>query len=425
MNTLVKKVSLLNVEHGTVEETNIGIAEDVISFVGSIPDGFRADKVIEGKGKLAMPGFVNSHTHVAMTLFRNYGDDLPLWNWLNEKIWPAEARLTRENVYWGAMLGIAEMIKFGVTSFADMYFFIDEIGKALRDSKMRGAVSRGLIGNADFDRSQLKENEDFIKNWHNEENGRIKGMVAPHAPYTCTPEYIMESIELARKYGVAIHTHLSESDKEVADSLRQYGMTPVAHMEKLGMFEGPTLAAHCVKLTDEDLDIFYRKRVNVLNNPTSNLKLGNGFARVKEIYEKGINISLGTDGCASNNNLNLLEEVNLAALINKGVTGDPTCISALEALKMGTLNGAKSLGLEDCIGDIEAGKKADLILIDMDNPHMTPRNNLASSIVYSLQSEDINTTIVDGNILMENRELKTIDIERVKHMVQSMAEKII
>ncbi len=431
MDILIKDVSILDIENSDIKRGSILIKNGIFDSVAFSEAERRElekdkyDRVIDGDMKLAMPGFCNSHTHIPMTILRNYADDQTLWNWLNDYIWPAESKLVSEDIYWGSMLGIAELLKFGNTCFIDMYFFIDEIGKALAETKMRGFVSRGLIGNQDSDYEQLKETEDFIKKWHGQENGRIRGMVGPHAPYTCSPEYLKKAVKLSERYDTSIHIHLSESDDEVKESLDKFGMTPTEHMESIGIFERNTVAAHCVKMTDNDIEILAKNKVNVLYNPTSNMKLGNGFARVNDMIEKGINVALGTDGCASNNNLSLIEEIKIASLVNKGVSGNPRSIPAIESVRMGTINGIKSVGLDSELGSIEKGKKADMILLDLDKIQTTPENNIISSLAYSIQSDSVYCTIVDGNILMENGEFLTLDIEEIKYNVRKIADRIV
>lgn len=425
MKILIKDISLLDVLNREIREcVNIGIEGDKIVFVGEVLENFAPEKTIDGENRIAIPGLSNSHTHIPMSILRNYGDDLPLWEWLNDKIWPAEKHLTPEDVYWGAMLSLGEMISSGVTSFVDMYFHIDSIGEALSDSKTRGFVSRGLIGQDDSSGEQLAEAEDFIKNWHNTENGRIKSMVAPHAIYTCPENYIKKTMALAEKYGQRIHIHLSESEKEVRESLRDYGMSPVEYVSGLGLLDLPTVAAHCVHLSERDMVILKEKKVNVVNNPSSNLKLGNGFAKIDEMLKMGINVAIGTDGSASNNNLNMFEEMHLAALVNKGVNKDPLSVPAIEILSMATVNGAVAMGMEKELGSIEVGKKADIAIVNLDSAHLCPRNNLVSALVYSAQSSDVETVIVDGNILLENREHKTIDMEKAKYMVGNISSRL-
>ncbi|WP_425447129.1 amidohydrolase [Dethiothermospora halolimnae] len=427
MNILIKNAMVLPMgkEKKILENISIGIEGDIIKYIGDIPKDFKADKVIDGNNRMVMPGLINSHTHIAMSLFRNYADDLPFWPWLTEKIWPLEDKLTSEDVYWGSMLSIAEMIRSGITSFADMYFFMDETAKAVKESGIRASLSRGVAGEGKDDFFKLEEMKEFYNKWHGECDGRITVMAGPHAPYTCSPDYLKEIIKMVKGTEMKIHIHLSESKKEVEDSYKAYGKSPIEHVKDIGLLDLHTLAAHCVHLSDNDIDILAEKNVNVVNNPGSNLKLGNGFARIDEMLKKGINIALGTDGSSSNNNLNMFEEMNLAALINKGLNQNSTSVPAITAIKMATENGALALGIEKETGTIEIGKKADMILIDIDKPHLYPHYNLISSMAYSAQGSDVDTVIVNGEVVMENRELKTIDEEKVMYNTEKKAKELI
>lgn len=427
MKILIKNADVLTMtgENQVLSNVNLSIEAGKITNIGEIPKDFIPDKIIDGREKLVMPGLVNSHTHIAMSLFRNYADDLPFWPWLTEKIWPLEEKLIADDVYWGSMLSIIEMVQSGITSFADMYFFMDETARAVSQSGIRASLARGLSGNGPEERSKIEESIDLYKRWHGTDNGRITVDAGPHAPYTCSPEYIKMIIEMAGKYNMRIHIHLSESKKEVEDSYEKYNKSPIAHVNDLGLFELPTMAAHCVYLSDDDINIIANKGVHILNNPGSNLKLGNGFAPIDKLLKGGINVALGTDGPSSNNNQNMFEEMSLAGLINKGINHDSTSVPAMVALKMATINGAKALGLDNDIGSIETGKKADIILIDMKKSHFYPKNNVASAMVYSAQSSDVDTVIVDGKILMENREIRTIDVEKVMYNAEKHAKEII
>lgn len=416
MNVLIRNTAVLTVE-GTSsirDVVNIGIERDRISFVGTVPEGFAADKVIDGTGMLVMPGLVNAHTHTAMSLLRNYADDIPFEVWLKEKMWPLEARLTEEHVYWGSMLSIAEMLRSGITCFADMYFFVDQTARAAEESGIRASLARGLMED-EFSILKLEETRRLAAEWNKRGDGRISVMAGPHAPYTCGDEYLSSIIELSSELDIGIHIHLSESTSEVEESYRLFGMSPIRRMKEIGLFDRPTLAAHCVHLSDEDIRLLAENRVNVVNNPGSNLKLGNGFAPVEKLLKAGVNVALGTDGAASNNNLNMFEEINLAALVNKGISLDTTSVPAYTALQMATTGGARALGLEGQVGTISPGKKADLIILDMKKPHFYPRYNLVSSLAYSAQASDVSTVIVNGRILMEAGELTTIDLEKVMH----------
>lgn len=427
MKILIKNTDLLTMadEDQILYNVNISIDSGSITHIGDIPNDFTPEKIIDGREKLVMPGFVNSHTHVAMSVFRNYADDLSFWAWLTEKILPLEEKLIPQDIYWGSMLSIAEMLQSGITSFADMYFFMDETAKAVSQSGIRASLTRGLVGDESEGQSKIEEAIEFYKNWHGKDNGRITVDAAPHAPYTCSPKYINMIIEMAKKYNMRIHIHLSESKKEVENSYEKYNKSPIAHVNDLGLFELPTMAAHCLYVSNEDIDILADKGVHVLNNPASNLKLGNGFAPIDRLLKSGVNVALGTDGASSNNSQNMFKEISLAGLINKGVNNDSNCVKAITALKIATINGAKALGLDDSIGTIEVGKKADIILIDMKKAHLYPKHNAVSAMVYSAQGSDVDTVIIDGKVVMENREIKTIDIEKVMYNVEKHAKELI
>lgn len=430
MNLLIKNATLLPIagEEEVVEGVNIFIEGDKIKYIGKDVENFYPDKVIDAKGDAALPGFVNAHTHIAMSLLRNYADDLPLYEWLTKKIWPVEAKLTAEDVYWGSMLSIVEMIRSGITCFADMYFFMEEVGEAVKESGVRGILSRGLIEepNKDIDnKEKLNYTRNLYKDWNGKADGRIRVMVAPHAPYTCSPKYLEKIMDLTKELNAGIHIHLSETKKEVEDSIEQYGKSPVEHVYNLGLFQFPTVAAHCVHVSDEDIDILSENNVSAVNNPSSNLKLASGFAPVESMIDKGVNVALGTDGSSSNNNLNMFEEIHIAAIVNKSVNESATSIPAITALKMATINGARALNWDDEIGSIEVGKKADIIIVDMDKPHLCPRHNVVSALAYSAQASDVKTMIVDGKIIMEDYDIKTIDVEKVMYNTEKHAKDLI
>lgn len=424
MNILIKNATLLSMgdKEEPVENVEVAIEKDKIKYIGEVPEDFYAEKVIDARESLVMPGLIDGHTHIAMSLFRNYADDLPLMEWLKTRIWPLEEKLTAQDVYWGSMLGVAELIRSGVTCFSDMYFFMEETAKAVEEAGIRAVLARGLVGGDNDDGRRFEETRKLYKSWHNGAGGRIKVMVGPHAPYTCSPGYLRKVVELARELNVGIHIHIAESADEVEESLKNYGKSPVRHIYDLGLFDIPTVAAHCVHLSDEDIEILAENKVSVVNNPTSNLKLASGFAPVEKMIKKGINVALGTDGPSSNNNLNMFEEINLAAIINKSVNHDATSIPAITAIKMATVNGAKALGLEKEIASIEVGKKADLIIIDTQKPHFYPRHNIISAVAYSAQASDVKTVIVDGKIVMEDYEIKTIDTERIMFEAEKAAK---
>ena len=383
-----------------------------------------AETVIDAKGSVVMPGLVNTHTHAAMTLFRGYADDLQLAEWLEKHIWPAEAQLRAEDVYRGSLLACLEMIRSGTTSFADMYFFMDETAKAVEASGIRASLSHGLIElwNEEKGETDLKEGKRFVRAWQGAADGRIKTMYGPHAPNTCSDEYLAKVKEEARKDGAGIHIHVLETEAELLAMKERYGKCSVHMLDDIGFFGPDVLAAHCVWLSDGDIEVLREKGVNVSHNPISNMKLASGTAPIYKMLERGVNVSLGTDGCASNNNLDLFEEMKTAALLHKLSTGNPTALPARQVLKMATVNGAKALGTES--GMLKAGMKADLIIVDMKKPHLTPCFDVPSHLVYSAGGSDVRTTIVDGKVLMDDYRVLVMDEQKVIEEAQKAAEEL-
>ena len=412
MNTLIKNVSAL-LPDGEVKQGDIAIEGNLIKSVGSVAEDFKPDKVIDGSGKFAVPGFVNAHTHASMTLLRSHADDMALMEWLQDKIWPVEDKMTEDDLYWGAMLAAVEMIRSGTTAFADMYGpYVDGIARATIDSGLRGILARGIVAVAPGAYEKLEDSVRLYKTYHGAENGRITVMLSPHALYTCPPEFIKALADKAKALGAEVHIHMSETEGEVKDCLKNYGKRPFAHVESTGLFENGTLAAHCVHLDDEDIGIIKKYNIRVAHNPGSNLKLASGIAPVQRLLDEGICVGLGTDGASSNNNLDMLEEVRLAALIGKVQTMDPQAVPAFSAIQMGTEFGARAVGLKD-VGRLEAGCKADIVLYSTEGPEWHPRYNLVSLLAYSANSGSVDTVLVDGKILMEKKQLLTIDEEKV------------
>ena len=332
----------------------IGIEDNLIKTISKeLPQGYEGAEVIDADGKIAVPGMVNTHTHAAMTLLRSYADDMVLMDWLQNKIWPAEDGLTDDDIYWGTMLSIAEMLKSGTTCFADMYFSMDRVADAVAETGIRAVLSRGLTGFSDENFAKLEENAALFKERHNSCNGRIRVMLGPHAPYTCSMDYLKKVVAKAQELGSEIHMHLAETRGEVDDCIKEHGMSPIKLMDSIGMFECGTLAAHCVHVDEEDMALMAAKHVRVAHNPQSNLKLASGIAPVPAMLKHGITVGLGTDGTSSNNNLDMLEECRLAAMLHKNMTGDPQILPAAEALALATSEGAKALGFKN-LGKIEA-----------------------------------------------------------------------
>ena len=412
MKTLIKDAQIL-LPDGEVIAGSIAVTDNMITAVGDVPTDFVADKIIDGKDKFVVPGLVNAHTHASMTLLRSYADDMDLMEWLTKKIWPIEDKMTTEDIRIGAALAAVEMIKSGTTAFADMYGpYMDEVAKVVAESGLRAAIARGLIGFAADRDERLATGVDLYKNWHNAENGRITVMFAPHAIYTCPTDFLRKIVETAEKLSADIHIHMSETANEVDTAITEYDKRPFAYVESLGLLERGVLAAHCVWLDDEDFAIIKRHNVRVAHNPGSNLKLASGIAPVPRMLREGITVGLGTDGASSNNNLDMLEEIRLAALIHKVNEKNPQAVTAFEAVRMGTEGGAKAVGFSD-VGRIETGYKADLVLFDLNDAAFIPRYNLVSLLAYSANSAAVDTVMVDGKVLMENRRLLTLDEEKI------------
>jgi 5-methylthioadenosine/S-adenosylhomocysteine deaminase len=433
MKILIKDALMIPMakEYGTeasqgnyYQQGNIALYHGRISGVGQISEEGDFDKIIDASGCVVLPGFINTHTHAAMTLFRSYADDLPLMEWLNTKIWPIEAVMTGPDIYWGTMLSILEMVKSGTTTFVDMYGFMDEVAQAVEESGMRAVLSRGLIGIAPNGETALLEAVDFVKNWQGKASGRITTMFGPHAPYTCPPDYLKKVMHYSDQLGVGMHIHLSETLTEVADIEKAYGKRPVELMDDIGLFDRHVLGAHLVHVNEQEIEILAKKKVGVAHNPQSNMKLASGIAPVTEMLKRGIPVALGTDGASSNNNLDMVEEMRSASFLQKVATMDPTSVPAYQALEMATRNGAIALRMENEIGQIAVGKKADLIIVDFQKPHLYPRHDAAAHLVYAAQASDVKTVIIDGKVIMENRQVLTMDEERILYEAEKNAREL-
>ncbi|WNQ09248.1 amidohydrolase [Paenibacillus aurantius] len=416
--TLVKNGLFLTADETCpLIEGYMEIDGDTISYIGKDAPAEGADygEIVDGRNRLYMPGLVNTHGHAAMSLLRGVGDDLALQVWLQEKMWPNEARFTSKDVKWGTLLSQLEMVKGGTTSFVDMYDHMNEVAQAVELSGMRGVLTRGVIGLCppEVQQAKLAEAKQFARDWHGKAEGRITTMMAPHAPYTCPPDYIEKIVDAAHELDLPLHTHMSETAREVAENESEYGLRPVAHLEKLGVFSRPCLVAHGVHLNDEEIGVLAKYDVRVSHNPGSNLKLASGVARVPDLLARGVKVSLGTDGAASNNNLDMFEEMRLAALIHKGVSGDPTAVPAAIALQLGTTMGAESIWLQK-VGSLAAGMKADFIALDLDQPHFLPASNYLSHVIYSASAKDVTDVWVDGKQLVRKGKCLTLDEEKIK-----------
>ena len=413
---IIKNVQYLTMTEAIIRQGDILIEGDTITAIGQIPptalDG--EVEVINGENALAMPGLVNTHNHAGMTLLRSFADDMELMPWLNDKIWPAEAKMTDEHIYWGSMLAMAEMIASGTTCFADMYSSMDHVAQAVEKTGIRADLSRGCVEFTDHDFNSIRENKALFDKWHGAAGGRVHVRFAPHAPYTCSPAYIAKIVETAADCGVGIHVHVAETLDEMRQMKEGYGKTPVEYLRDLGVFQRPTLAAHCVHVNESDMAIMKAHQVAVAHCPVSNMKLSSGTAPVPALLAHGITVGLGTDGASSNNSMNLMRDLSVCSFLHKLVQMDPTALDAYDILQMATIGGARALGWDKEIGTLEAGKKADVILIDLDKLHYYPHNNIISDLVYSSQGADVKTTIINGQIIMRDGVFTSLDIEKIK-----------
>ncbi len=397
----------------------------IIVYAGSealAPD-MDVARTIDANGGIIAPGFVNTHTHVAMNLLRGYADDMALMDWLQNSIWPAEARLDEEAVYWGTMLAIAEMVSGGITCFSDMYNFTEQIAKAANDAGIRALIATAVLdidGQGDKRLQKAADLFDFVKDYP-----RVEAAIGPHAEYTVSPEMFKKVGKYAQKFGSRIHVHISETFGEHSECIERHGKTPIGLLNSLGLLELPLMAAHCVWISDEDMTLMAEKDITVLSCPGSNLKLGSGIARVCKMMDTGVNVSCATDGAASNNNLSMMEEMTLISLLQKGVNHQPMLMPAKTAVRIATINGAKALGLEQITGSIEAGKQADLVIIDTSGVRYCPKTNLLNHFVYSGSDADVKLTMVGGDILYEDGKITFGDIEEIKAKASQQTARLV
>lgn len=394
-----------------IKKGSILIENDKITGIEENLSSKEADTVIDGEGKILIPGLVNTHTHLSMSLLRGLADDLVLDTWLNDHIWPTEANLDGDICYVGAKLACAEMIKSGTTTFNDMYFYMDHVAQAVDESGIRGNISHGMLDQGDEEKrkAEYKESMRIIDKCHNTADGRIKVSLGPHAPHTCSTELLSWVRKKASQLDVRIHIHISETEFEVKDIIDTYHARPFEYLDDISFLDDDVLAAHGVWLSDNEMEIIKERGINISHNPVSNMKLASGISPIAKMLDKDINVSLGTDGAASNNNLDMLEEMKIAAIQQKVNTSDPTVLNADEVFKMATTNGAAALGLEDEVGTIGVGKKADLVLINMKAPHLSPYRHPISHLIYAANGGDVDTVICNGQILMQERELLTMN----------------
>ena len=430
MRTLLKGADiLLRKEDGyeTLRGACLGIDGTKIDYIGTERPQTAYDLEKDMTSKLLAPGLINCHSHIAMTLMRGIGSGLPLQDWLFKAIFPIEDRLVREDIAAASRFALLEMIAGGTTSFSDMYFFPEETVWAAQEAGIKANLNRCVQCFDENQRveqnTQIPESLALFEKYHGASDGRIRIDFSIHAEYTCKSHIVKAYSELCREKGGRMHIHLSETAREQRECIERYGKTPAEWFESLGTFDSPTAAAHCVAVTESDMDILKAHGISVIHNPTSNLKLGSGFAPIRAMMDKGINVTLGTDGTASNNNLNMFEEMHLAEIMHDGYHNDPTLISTQEVLDMATVNGAKLQGRDDT-GVLAIGKKADIIALDLSKPHLYPDFDTAALLTCSAQAGDVCMTMVDGNILYENGEFKTLDADKVRADMQRAVERL-
>ncbi len=414
-------------ERSIVRNGVLGVKGDTISFVGPSKEiSFKALKSIDARGCLVLPGLVNCHTHSAMSLFRGLADDLPLMEWLTRYIFPVESKINGQFVYDGTLLACAEMIMSGTTTFCDMYIFEDQVATAAKEAHMRCLVGEVLYdfpspNYGDIDKG-FEYTEALIDRWKSDPLVSIA--VEPHSLYTCSPELLTRAMRIATDHDVPYITHFAETLSEIKEIRERFKKSPLEHLEDLDLLGPNLVGAHCVHLDNGELSRMADSGMKVVNNPESNMKLASGIAPVPEMLSLGITVGLGTDGCASNNNLDLFAEMDMAAKIHKVNTMDPTAADAVTVLAMATIEGARAIGLEGITGSLVKGKKADIIIMDVCKPHLTPMYNPYSQIVYSARGNDIIHSIINGKIVMEDRRLLTLDLERILARSHDLAGKI-
>ena len=417
-------------DYRIIENGAIAVKDGEIIAIGKTTDlqeKYFAAQLIDATGKLVLPGLINTHTHSPMTIFRGYADDLHLKEWLYDHIFPIESEfVTPENVRTGTRLAIAEMLLSGTTTFNDMYYYVDEMATVVNQVGMRAVLTEGLIDfsvpNNPSPEHCLKMSEELIKKWGH--HPLITIGTSAHAIYSTSPEVIKKGKKLADKYYVPFNIHVAETRGEYDLIQKEYGMTPVQFLESIGVLGANVVAAHSVHLTPEDIDIYARYKVGVAHNPQCNMKLASGVAPVPAFLKAGVKVGIGTDGVASNNDLDLFDEVRSAAFIHKLNSNNPTVLDAQTALEMVTIGGARVLGMEDKIGSLEVCKRADIIILDMDQPHAHPVYNIYSLIIYSLRGSDVETVMVDGRLMVQDRKLVTLDLDRLYDKVDALARQI-
>ena len=418
----------VNAKNEVISDGGIVIEGSRIIDIGPMKQiqNHSANQEIDANGMVIMPGLINTHTHLAMTLFRGVADDVPGINWL-PIIWSIEKNISADSCYIGALLGCLEMITTGTTCFADQYWHMEKVVAAVKEAGIRASLAQGILELNDPDKGnrELAESIAFAKKWDGSIDGRVVCKLGPHSIYTCSPSLLQRTREAADEINVGLHIHVAEAPNEPKMAKEKHGETSIEQLHKLGLLKGDVLAAHCVFVNNEDMKIMKKTNTTVSHCPTAMMKYGNEVAPVPELLKNDVTVSIGTDGCGSNNNLDMIEEMRTTALLHKQNKRSGTILPAEQIIRMATINGAKTIGLDKEIGSLEAGKKADIILLDFKKPHLTPLHNCPSHIVYSAFGSDVDTVIVDGNIIMKNRQVNTLDQPKIIKMAQEAFEELL
>jgi len=427
---VLKNGYILTMDENFTEYKNgyIAIKDGKIVEVGEGKEEFQAKEIIDLNSNVVIPGLINTHTHAAMTLLRGYGSDNPLKVWLEQYIWPVEGKyVSYEFVRDGTDLACYEMIRNGITCFVDMYFYENAVADSIKEAGLKGVLTTGILDfptpGAKTPEEGIEKTKDFINQYKNDNN--IFPAIGPHAPYTCSPKTLIKAMEVAIDYDVLYHIHVAETITEVEDIKNRYGTTPVKHLNNLGVLNERVLAAHMVHPTEEEIELLAEKNVKIAHCPESNLKLASGIAPVPKMVEKGVTVSIGTDGTASNDDLDLIAEASTAAKLHKGYSLNPTVLPAKQVLAMITRQAAKAILKYDRMGSIEVGKDADIVVIDVNQPHLQPLFDPYTQIIYSAKGSDVDTVIVNGKVVMKNKVVQTVDKDKVIYIAKKWREKIL
>ena len=426
---IFKNITLIDENFDVQKGMNVVVKNGkIVRVCRELPqDVGNSDEIYDGHNKLLMPGFVNAHAHTPMTLLRGYSENKTLQDWLFKDIFPFEDKMTPHDVYNGMMLGIAEMLRFGVVSTSDMYFSCDKMCEAAIETGTKFNISNGMtcFDDGDFkDNNAFKETQIMLRDYHGANGGAVLADASVHAEYTSNPRIVGQVLEYAKENELNMHLHLSETKTEHEECVKRHGKTPAKYFSDIGIFELSTTAAHCVWVTAKDIDILKRAGVTVASNPISNLKLASGVCPAGALLRTGVNVAIGTDGMASNNNINILEDVKMFSLIHKGVNYDPLLITPKEAFRAATVNGFRAQGRGDC-GLIKEGYKADLIVVDLDKPYYYPSHNILNDLLYSGVGTDVCLTMVDGKVLYRDEKYTTLDIEKVVYNASNSVKQIL